>query len=170
MRMRNQALSRAALVLGALVLGALGAATPAPAQPNLACPVIETRNWTARIEADPFTDEMRLVVYGQLLMPTPGFSLELQPTVNAKSYPPIQFFDLAIRPPAGDLVAQALSWQDVVYEGPADAPAYRMVKIHCDGREIASIANIEAQRRELRDFGLPPGAGARDPGRIEPPR
>ncbi|GAB4523880.1 MAG: hypothetical protein Tsb0010_07900 [Parvularculaceae bacterium] len=121
--------------------GAFSVHAPAAAQADAACPAIDSRAWTARIEPDPFTNELRLIVFGQMLMPTPGYELMLTPTLNAKSYPPIQFFDLAIAPPS-DAAAQALAWHDVVYEGPADAPAYRMVKVRCGRREIASIPNV----------------------------
>lgn len=123
--------------------GAVSLQAPAAAQADAACPAIDSRAWTARIEPDPFTNELRLIVFGQMLMPTPGYDLALAPTLNAKSYPPIQFFDIVISPPSG-AAAQALAWHDVVYEGPADAPAYRMVKVRCGRREIASIANVSA--------------------------
>lgn len=120
------------------------------AQAALDCPAIDSRAWTARVEADPFSTELRLVVFGQMLMPTPGYQLSLTPTLNAKSYPPIQFFDVGLTPPA-EVAAQALAWHDVVYEGPADAPSYRMVKVRCGAREIASVQNV-AQAVDARRF------------------
>lgn len=132
----------------ALTLTALAACqtAPPPAQPEqtAACPVIDSRNWSAHINAMPGPGAQRtLIVSGQIDLPTPGHTVALTAGAADRSATPVQQIVLSAQPPTG-MVAQVITSVDVRYEGPAIAQQYRGVRVICGGRELAQLEVIVA--------------------------
>ena len=108
-----------------------------------ACPVIESRDWKAWIDAMPMvgTDGNRLHIAGEVDLPTPGYSVELIPGPADRAMPPSQRFSLVATPPDG-IVAQVVTPTPVRYQGKAMYPAYRSIKVSCGGKPLAAIPEV----------------------------
>lgn len=132
----------------AFVLAAVTACqtAPPPAEPEqtAACPVIDSRNWSAHINAMPGPGAQRtLIVSGQIDLPTPGYTITLAAGAADRSAIPVQQIVLTATPPTG-MVTQVITSADVRYEGPAIAQQYRAVRVICGGRQLAELDVIVA--------------------------
>jgi hypothetical protein len=145
-------LSSKALLLaaGCLALSACAPPPPAddgpapePGRPVAQCPVIDSRGWTAWIDAMPGPDAVRtLHISGEVDLPTPGFTVELVPGPADRTMPPGQRFSLVARASPG-MVAQVVTPTPVKYAGKATYPAYREIIIGCGGEVLARIERID---------------------------
>ncbi|MGE0595291.1 MAG: hypothetical protein AB7P07_02935 [Hyphomonadaceae bacterium] len=110
------------------------------------CAVIESREWTAHINAMPGPNAQRtLVVTGQIDVPTPGYALALTAGMADRSAIPAQTLNLELTPPEG-MVAQVIATETARYEGPAIAEQYSAVRIVCSGTQLAEITDIQTAR------------------------
>lgn len=146
-------LARTAAVL-ALTAAAGCAGVEAPADPVeppkpapvAACPVIESRDWAAWVNAMPGPGTTKeLIATGQIVLPTPGYTVTLTAGMADRSATPTQQLILTATPPAG-MVAQVLTTQSVRYQGPAISMQYRAVRIMCGGTMLTEIANVPVAR------------------------
>jgi hypothetical protein len=144
-------LSSKALLLAASCLALTACASPPPAEggpapepgrPVAQCPVIESRGWTAWIDAMPGPDAVRtLHISGEVDLPTPGYTVELVPGPADRMMPPGQRFSLVARASPG-MAAQVVTPTPVKYAGKAAYPAYREIIIGCGGEVLARIGDI----------------------------
>lgn len=141
--MRFTVFAAAALALAACSPSETGTKeAPAPAaepaeeaEPATGCPVLASRDWTARIE------EGSLVVEGVVDLPTPGYALSFTQGPADRSAVPTQRLLLAATAPEG-MVVQMIATETVRFEGPAIAPRYKAVLVLCGGAPLAEIADI----------------------------
>lgn len=120
-----------------------GGTPPEPGREVVECPVIESRGWTAWIDALPGPDAVRtLHISGEVDLPTPGYTVELVPGPADRMMPPGQRFSLVARASPG-MAAQVVTPTPARYEGKATYPSYREIIIGCGGRVLARIDRIE---------------------------
>ena len=113
-----------------------------PADDAGACPVLDSRNWTAWVNAMPGPDASpTLHVTGDVDMPTPGFVFEWREGIADRSATPVQRLTLTATPPDG-MVAQVLTTETVRYEGPALVTNYGGVIVMCGGEPLAEITDV----------------------------
>lgn len=116
---------------------------PEPGREVVNCPVIESRGWTAWINAMPGPDAVRtLHISGEVDLPTPGYTVELVPGPADRMMPPGQRFSLVAKASPG-MAAQVVTPTPVKYAGKATYPAYREIIIGCGGKVLARIDRIE---------------------------
>lgn len=124
---------------------------PAPAEfdkltPEAAmeCPVLESTGWTAWINRMPgMGDGPTLHVTGDVVLPTPGYTLELVGGIMDRAMPPGLHLKLVVTPPPEDeMVLQVLTTETVSYETEALESGYRVIHVECGGRRLASITEI----------------------------
>lgn len=107
-----------------------------------ACPVLDSRNWTAWVNAMPGPDaKPTLHVTGDVDMPTPGYAFEWREGMADRSAMPVQRLMLTATPPDG-MVAQVLTTETVSYEGPALTTTYGGVIVMCGGEPLAEITDV----------------------------
>jgi hypothetical protein len=130
---------------GAAVVGLLGLAgcAAATAPGGGTCPVSGSANWAAWINAmpGPGTGRPRLIVKGDVTVPTGGWTLKLEQGPLAESDPPVQTMELRATPPSG-MATQAIVTQEVRAELPA-LPRYGSVVIRCGSETLATISPVE---------------------------
>lgn len=118
---------------------------PKPA-PVASCPVIESREWAAWVNAMPGPGASKeLIVTGQLVLATPGYTVTLTAGIADRSATPVQQLVLTAAPPSG-MVPQVLTTQGVRYQGPAISMQYRAVRIMCGGQMLSEIADVPVAR------------------------
>lgn len=132
---------RAAAALASL-LGVAGCATAA-APGEGPCPITESKEWGAWINAmpGPGSGRPRLIVKGNVTVPTGGWTLKLEQGPLAESDPPVQTMELLATPPSG-MATQAIVTQEVRAELPA-LPRYGSVVIRCGSETLATIRDVE---------------------------
>jgi hypothetical protein len=142
-------LPRSAALLCLAVLGACAPieepepVEPPKPQPVGSCPVIESRDWAAWVNAMPGPSATReLIVTGQVTMPTPGYALTLTAGMADRSATPVQQLVLSAVPPSG-MVPQVLATEAVRYQGPAISMTYRAVRIMCGGTMLTEISDVQ---------------------------
>ncbi len=106
------------------------------------CPVIESTNWKAWINAMPGPDGPRLHVTGDVTLPTPGYTAAWTLGPTDRAMPPGQTLNLAFAAPT-DMVAQVLTTQEIAYEGEAVYSTYRVIRVVCGETLLAEITDIE---------------------------
>ncbi len=147
--MNTTALARTALVLMLTTLAACVAdEEPAPPPPayepprGSACAVIESRTWAAWVNAMPGPKAANtLIVTGEIVLPTPGYTATLTAGMADRSARPVQQLILTLTPPDG-VVAQVLTPTSVRYEGPAISQQYSGVRIMCGGAMLTEIDDV----------------------------
>ena len=77
------------------------AAEETGAMPEPTCPVIESRDWIARVSAGTADSGARLLVTGELDLPTPGYTVTLKEGPADRRMPPAQHLLLELTPPDG---------------------------------------------------------------------
>lgn len=131
---------------------ALGGATVACAQtggggaqaPADECPIMESRDWRAWVDAEPGGPRM-LRVEGEVDMPTPGYRAVWRVGPADRRLPPAQHLILDLTPPLG-LSLQVITPTRLSYAGEAVYPAYRAIVVRCGDRVLAEIDEVpEAQ-------------------------
>lgn len=144
--LRRPAARRAlAAVLVAAAASALAACAPdtkAEGPDPMTCPVIDSRDWAAWVNAMPGVDAQRtLIVTGEIDLPTPGYAVSLETGVADRSLRPVQELLLILAPPT-DPVGQVVTPTPVRFETPAIAPEYRGVRVRCGDTLIADITDV----------------------------
>lgn len=147
-------LSRKSALVSALAVSfCIGCATQIPAQTedaettmgeSSACPMIESENWAAWINAMPGPDSAgeKLIVTGDVTVSSSGYEVELIPGAADRSMRPMQQLMLSVKQPDGP-AAQVITTLQARYEGMAIAPQYRGITIFCGGEVIAEIESVE---------------------------
>ena len=105
-----------------------------------ACPVRFGADWDAWVDAEP-PGPRTLIVTGQVLAPTPGYTASWRVGAADRMMPPGQHLHLEFAPPDG-MVAQVITEMDVRYEGDATYPEYRVVFVHCGDDQTAEISPV----------------------------
>lgn len=106
------------------------------------CAVLDSREWSAWIDAMPGPDAKRtLHVRGLVDLPTPGFAPVWTVGPADRHAIPKQYFDLAFTPPDG-MVAQVITTVEVHFETPAIYPQYRGLVIRCGDAVLAEIDEV----------------------------
>lgn len=107
-----------------------------------ACPVIDSRNWAAWVNAMPGPDsQMTLYVTGEIDLPTPGYKISWSEGMADRSMTPVQRLMLTATPPDG-MAAQVITTESVRYEGPALVKTYGGVIVMCGGAPLAEIDDV----------------------------
>lgn len=137
------AASLAFLATGCLAIADDPVAAPAD------CPVIESRDWTAFVNAMPGPDARpELIVTGTVQLPSAGYAADLRPGPTDRSAQPVQVVELVATPPDGP-AATVLTDMGVRLEMPAPlvqpgTPSpYQGVRVMCGETELAYIAPVE---------------------------
>jgi hypothetical protein len=135
--------------LAVLVAGCEFVELEPPVVPPDECPVIETRNWSAFVNAMPGPGARpELIVSGQVRVPSAGYSVELVAGWTDRSLPPVQTVELIALPPFGP-AAQVVTAMDVRLAMPAPATRpggaapFRAVRVVCGEAELAYISPVE---------------------------
>lgn len=147
-----------ARAIAAIALTALAACAgdDAPAEPvpppsvpspvTGSCPVIESRDWAAWVNAMPGPAATKeLIVTGQVTLPTPGYAVTLTAGMADRSATPVQQLVLTATAPTG-MVPQVLTTQAVRYQGPAISMNYRAIRIMCGGTMLTEITDVPVAR------------------------
>lgn len=117
-----------------------------PAAPSASCPVIESSEWAAWVNAMPGPGSTKqLIATGKVVLPTPGYTVTLTAGMADRSATPMQQLILAATPPTG-MVTQVLTTQPVRYEGPAISTNYRAIRIMCGGQMLSEITDVPVAR------------------------
>ena len=139
-------------ILGAALLLAACASetpdeTPADDTDNAmksACPVYDSRDWAAWIDAEP-PGPAQLHIRGEVDLPTPGYTASWRMGIADRAMPPGQHVHLDFKTPDG-MVAQVITSQEVAYKGDAAYEAYRVIRVHCGDKTLAEITEIPVAR------------------------
>ncbi len=117
-----------------------------PPVPSASCPVIESSEWAAWVNAMPGPGSTKqLIATGQIVLPTPGYTVTLTVGPADRSATPVQQLILTAIPPSG-MVTQVLTTQPVRYQGPAISMQYRAVRIMCGGQMLSEITDVLVAR------------------------
>ena len=109
---------------------------------STSCPVIDSRDWAAWINAMPGPDaEPTLIVTGEIDLPTPDYTIEITLGPADRMMPPGQYLDLAASAPDG-MVAQVVTPTPVRFETRAVYPEYRKVVVRCGDTLLAEITDV----------------------------
>ena len=84
---------------------------------STSCPAVESRNWHAWIDRVA-ENEPRLVISGEVDLPTPGYKTEWQPGILDRRQPPTQRLSISFTPPDG-IVAQVITPTEVSFTMPS---------------------------------------------------
>lgn len=119
-----------------------------------ACPVIESRDWRAWIDAMPRVVQdgqsrvaaaPTLHVTGVVDLPTPGYEATWRVGAADRMMPPGQHLHLSLTSPSG-MVTQVVTPTQVRYRGEASYPNYRVIIVHCGDDVLAEIGDIITAR------------------------
>jgi hypothetical protein len=106
------------------------------------CPVIDSRNWHAWVDAMPGPGAQRtLNISGEVDLPTPGYTVSLHAGPMDRMMPPGQRFELELAAPDG-MVAQVVTTTPVKYREPTPHARYRSVTILCGGKPLATMPDV----------------------------
>ena len=115
---------------------------PQPSEPTADCPIIGSSGWHAHVDAMPGpNDNPRLIVSGNVTVPTGGYKLSLRMGAVAESYPVQITVHLDAVPPSGP-ATQALETREVRGSWPSEERV-GAVTVRCGSRTIARLSNIE---------------------------
>lgn len=106
------------------------------------CLIYETRNWHAWIDQGGENGGTRLIVAGQLDLPTPGFEIAWEQGPLDRMQPPALRLRLRATPPDG-MVLQAITPTDVMHKQPYDLLEYRAVIVLCGEHVLAEIFDVK---------------------------
>ncbi len=140
MRMLFLVASSLAAACSADDAGAPGQGIAAP-KPAGGCPVIDSRDWTAWVDAQPGPDAPTLHIRGTVDLPTPGYDYAWRLGVADRALPPGQHMHLDFTAPDG-IVTQVVTTMDVAYQDKAAFDAYRMILVRCGGEVLAEISDV----------------------------
>jgi hypothetical protein len=114
---------------------------PAPFAPAPDCPIIDSGEWAAWVDAMPGpNNQPRLMISGKVRVPTSGYRAQFSNMRVAESYPVQIFLDLTVTPPSGP-ATQAITTIDIRGEWPI-APPVGSITIRCGRQVIGRIDEI----------------------------
>lgn len=107
------------------------------------CPVLDSRDWRAWIDAMPSVDggKPQLIITGEADLPTPGYAYDWIEGPADRAMPPGQRFELVFTPPDG-MVAQVISTEEIRYQADAAYDAYRVIYVSCGDQQLTEITTI----------------------------
>ena len=115
---------------------------PAPDGPTGDCPIVRSAGWQAHVNAMPGPNRNpRLIVRGDVTVPTGGYSLALQAGPVAESYPVQVTVRLIATPPDGP-ATQALETREVRGSFRSEERV-GSVTVRCGTRVLARISPVE---------------------------
>ena len=134
------------ILLPALLLGSLAcsAAPRAAATAAADCPITDSSDWTAWINAMPTVPPSKtgvLIVKGKVTVPTGGYRIEWADFRVAESYPVQIFTDLRVIPPSG-MATQVVTTHEVLGDWPMNPPVGSLT-VRCGDRVLARISPVE---------------------------
>jgi hypothetical protein len=109
---------------------------------EVSCPVIESGKWHAWI--DKFTQKKgnnRLIVVGEIVLPTPGFTIGWKQGATDRMSPPSLRLHLSATPPEG-MVIQAITPVPVNINLETPIHEFRSVIIFCGNEKLAEITDV----------------------------
>ena len=106
------------------------------------CLIGESSDWVAWLNKMPGPDGPSLHISGKIVLPTPGYTVEVRKGPLDRRQPPSQRLRLELTPPTG-IVAQVTTTQEVKASFPTNLSAYRSVIIGCGDKVLATINNVE---------------------------
>jgi hypothetical protein len=109
---------------------------------DVSCPIIESGKWHAWI--DKFTqkkDTKRLIVVGEIVLPTPGFTIDWKQGATDRMSPPSLRLHLSATPPEG-MVIQAIARVAVKINLETPIHEFRSVIIFCGNKKLAEITDV----------------------------
>ncbi len=115
-----------------------------PSAANLPWPILGSRNWQAVIT--PATDgsgSNKLVISGELDLPTPGYRVSWIPGPLDRRNPPRQSINLELLRPEG-MVMQVVTPTPVVIEISPASPRYREIVIIHQGEPVVSLSDVNS--------------------------
>ncbi len=121
--------------------GAPGEGTPISKPVIADCPVIDSREWAAWVDAEPGPGAPTLHIRGTADLPTPGYDYAWRVGIADRAMPPGQHMHLDFTAPDG-MVAQVVTPVEVAYEGEATYKEYRMIRVKCGDETLAEIADV----------------------------
>jgi len=129
-----------ALHIATILAAVVGvSATSAAAQED--CPAYDTRGWHAWIDKGGEGGSARLLIHGQMDMPSPGFTASWKLGPLDRMAPPNLRLNVSFSPPDG-MSAQVITAQDVMFVTPAMAADYGSIIISCGTRDVTVITDI----------------------------
>ena len=111
-----------------------------PINTTTSCPTVESRNWHAWIDGVA-ENNPRLVISGEVDLPTPGYKVEWQPGILDRSQPPAQRLSISFTPPDG-VVTRVITPTEVSYTMPSLLLEYRSVMIYCGDKLLADLPGV----------------------------
>ena len=106
------------------------------------CAVIESSNWLAWVDAMPGPDTRpTLHVTGDIVLPTPGYTISWRLGALDRMQPPGQRLVLETMRPEG-MVAQVITPVAVAYAGESAITDYREVIVSCGDKVLATISDV----------------------------
>ncbi|NNE40770.1 MAG: hypothetical protein HKN14_07615 [Marinicaulis sp.] len=105
------------------------------------CPVVDSRDWSAKIDAKQDPDAPRLLVRGVIDLPTPDWRAQLRETHSDRAMPPGVHFAIDFTPPEGP-VAQVVTSRHLTHVSHAADHGYRSITIHCGDQALAELTDI----------------------------
>lgn len=109
------------------------------AEVEIACPVLDSRNWSAW--TSPVDDGHTLTIEGEIDLPTPGYAIAWRAGIADRAMPPGLRVHLDAAPPA-DLVMQVVTPTPVSWSMDRANAQYRVIYVLCGDEAIAEIANV----------------------------
>ena len=122
-----------------------GSIQEASGSANGGCPVLESADWIAWVASPPGSSVPSLHLAGQVVLPTPGFTVQGRLAALDRRQPPSQRVVLDFMAPSG-VVTQVLSTEDVQLSFPALANTYRSVIVVCGDTTIGEITEVGTMR------------------------
>ena len=107
---------------------------------STSCPTMSSRNWHAWIDRVA-ENEPRLVISGEVDLPTPGYKIEWQPGILDRRQPPAQRLSISFIPP-DEMVTQVITPTKVSFTMPSAVLEYRSVMIYCGDKLLADIPDV----------------------------
>ena len=101
---------------------------------------MESRNWHAWIDRVA-ENKPKLVISGEVDLPTPGYKVEWQPGILDRRQPPAQRLSISFTPPDG-VVARVITPTKVSYTMPSLLLEYRSVMIYCGDKLLADLRDV----------------------------
>jgi hypothetical protein len=109
---------------------------------DVSCPIIESGKWHAWI--DKFTqkkDTKRLIVVGEIVLPTPGFTIDWKQGATDRMSPPSLRLHLSATAPEG-MVIQAITPVPVNIDLETPIQYFRSVSVFCGNKKLAEIIDV----------------------------
>jgi hypothetical protein len=105
------------------------------------CPIVSSSDWAAWVNAMPGEGGPKLIVTGEVTVPTGGYSFQWSAPRVAESYPVQTTVELRPIVPTG-MATQALATHQVRGQWPSEKRV-GSVAVVCGGRQLATISPVE---------------------------